>query len=283
MNANSENVKRTTSFSNSIWKRPCVRNSIATNGCLFSHEGTKARRHEGDEEETFCISLRCRSIARQFENAIFPPSSPRTDGLCTLSFSQKKTTFPLSFLRAFVPSCLRVRNKYAACRRGQWSLGTRGNYWVLLLLGALCFLGCAGNPSRNNAQDFNYDSDPAGDTIRTAKLITGFDYRKNREKATNKDISALRALFRFTVSKAFVGAGADQHCDVLQDLLRLWGDRAYAHVLANESPKIRGAVISALDYCNDPDWKARKFPATYALAKHEEIPVESPSPRPPAS
>ena len=81
----------------------------------------------------------------------------------------------------------------------------------------------------------------------------------------------MRALFRFTISEAFVGAGADQHCEVLQDLLRLWSDSSYARELSKETPKIREAVIAALDYHCDPDWNSRKFPATYTLAKHEEI------------
>ena len=135
----------------------------------------------------------------------------------------------------------------------------------------MAFCGCASNPSRHNSRDFDYDADPAGDAIRSAKLITGFDYRKYRNKAEHKDAAALRALFRFTVSNAFIGAGADQHCDVLQDLLQLWGDHAYARELGKETPKIRAAVISSLDYRSDPDWKSQKFPATYALAKHEEI------------
>jgi len=136
-------------------------------------------------------------------------------------------------------------------------------------MNAVVFWGCAGNSSRKNPNYF--DSDPASDAIRTAQIIIGFDYRKNRERARTKEVVALHAMFLFTDSEAFIGAGADQHCSVLQDLLRLWGDRSYARELAKEPPKVRAAVISALDYENDPDWKSQKFPSTFALAKHDEI------------
>ena len=109
--------KSVTAFSSFAPLRLCVShsshlsfpNSIAGKGFMILHEGTKARRHEGDEAETFCVSFRCRSIAGQFGNALFPASSSRTDGLCALGVSQKNPTFHLPFLRAFVPSCLRVK------------------------------------------------------------------------------------------------------------------------------------------------------------------------------
>jgi len=143
------------------------------------------------------------------------------------------------------------------------------NYCVLFWLVSVAFFGCASNSSRNTAEDF--DSGPASDVIRTARLVIGFDYRKQWKKAKHHDAAALHSLFHFTDSEGFVGAGADEHCSILQDLLRLWGDRAYARELGMESPKIREAVISALDYHGDPKWKARKYPATYALGKHEAL------------
>ena len=77
--------------------------------CMISHEGTKARRHEEDEE-AFRVPLHCQSLAGQFGNTFFPSSS-RTGGHCTLGVGQKNHALSLSFLRAFVPSCLRVTNK----------------------------------------------------------------------------------------------------------------------------------------------------------------------------
>jgi len=70
---------------------------------MISHEGTKARRHEVGDEEEF-------SLPR------LPVSPSPTDGLYKSPTSQKNRSFRLSFLRAFVPSCLRVRNHFASFR-----------------------------------------------------------------------------------------------------------------------------------------------------------------------
>jgi hypothetical protein len=109
----------------------------------------------------------------------------------------------------------------------------------------------------------------SGDAPLTAKL-TKFDYKRHlRDAALEKD-DGLRQLFRFTISESFVGAGATDHCHILRDLLRLWGDREFARTLAAESPRVRSAVISAIDYTWPyPGWKPAQYPATYHLAQHD--------------
>jgi hypothetical protein len=106
----------------------------------------------------------------------------------------------------------------------------------------------------------------AGDAVLTAKL-TKFNYLKNLKLAVANNDDGLRNLLRFTDSESFVGAGADDHCDTLYELLRFWGDRKYAQVLSGETVKVRSVVIDVLDYIY-PDWH-KQFPLTYGLAKHD--------------
>ena len=107
-----------------------------------------------------------------------------------------------------------------------------------------------------------------GDAPGTAKL-TKFPYARHLRSAVQMQDDGLGHLFRFTDSESFIGSGAESHCIALRDLLRLWGDREFARVLAAESPKVRSAVIAALDYTwPHPGWQPKEFPATYRLAKH---------------
>jgi len=140
---------------------------------------------------------------------------------------------------------------------------------------ALSLFGCASEHSSSTQRLLSYDS---SDAVRQAQLLIGFDYSRHLQSAARKESAGLHALFRFTDSDAFVGAGAEDHCTVLMELLRVWGDRRFASELARETRKIREAVIHALDY-RARDWHASRFPATYALAYHIQIPYEPYSPR----
>ena len=93
---------------------------------VVSHEGTKARRHEVGGEEKSSIFTICRNHACGFNHALFPASPLQTDGLCKSRPSQNNHALSLPFLRAFVPSCLRVRNKCLLPGNGQWSCQDNG-------------------------------------------------------------------------------------------------------------------------------------------------------------
>ena len=102
------------------------------------------------------------------------------------------------------------------------------------------------------------------------KRHTGIDYRKAVDgRAVRKDPAGLHQLFLFTDSNWFIGAFADDHCRTLDQLLHLWGDRAFSAELSREMPRIRKAVVSALDY--DGAWNNGEYPLTYALAPHPDI------------
>ena len=145
----------------------------------------------------------------------------------------------------------------------------KANYWILFWLISVAFWGCASFPPQNNPVDSDSGSDC--DILRAGTLFSGFNYRKNWEKAKHHDAAALHALFRFTDSDGFAGALAEDHSRLLHGLLHLWGDRPFAQELGKEKPRIRTFVLWALDTSYDPDWNSRKFPATYGLVKHHEL------------
>lgn len=100
--------------------------------------------------------------------------------------------------------------------------------------------------------------------------LDGVDYRKLLRGAVAKEAGSLAGIFRYTANGKLMGEGAESNCDILRQLLRLWGDKAYARVLAVQSPKVRAAVIGALDYTwPHPGWKPTQYPLTYRLAKHD--------------
>ena len=100
--------------------------------------------------------------------------------------------------------------------------------------------------------------------------LDGVDYRKFLRGAIAKDSVALSALIRYTTNGKLMGEGAESNCDILRQLLRLWGDKPFARVLAAESPKVRTAVVAAIDYAwPHPGWQPRDFPVTYRLADHD--------------
>jgi len=116
----------------------------------------------------------------------------------------------------------------------------------------------------------------AGDAIGTAKL-THFDYRHHLDGALRKQTDSLHRLFLFTMSESFIGAGADDHCGILHDLLQFWGDHSFAVALRRESAPTRKAVIAALDYSwRYPGWQRSEYPQTYRLARHEKISTSPP-------
>ena len=140
---------------------------------------------------------------------------------------------------------------------------------VLIMLTALLLVACA---TERQPTAHSILSDPT-DAAYTAKL-TGFDYRKNLESAVRRQPPGLHALFKFTDSESFVGAGADDHCRTLHQLLQLLGDQTFSRELAKESHRVRIAVISSLEYgWGYPGWKSSEFPLTYALEKHEQVPT----------
>ena len=99
--------------------------------------------------------------------------------------------------------------------------------------------------------------------------LDGVDYRNLLRGAIAKDSVSLSGIFRYTANGHLMGEGADTNCEILLHLLHTWGDTAYANVLAAESPKVRSAVIDALDYTwSHPGWQASEFPISYRLAKH---------------
>ena len=137
-----------------------------------------------------------------------------------------------------------------------------------IMAALLALAGCATERPTEPGADAKSIVADVGDQMLTAKL-THFDYLGNLKLAAAKNDAGLRNLFRFTDTEAFIGAGADDHCDTLRKLLFLWGDREYARVLSGESQKVREAVISAIDYTGGTDtWNAKYFPRTYSLAKH---------------
>lgn len=101
--------------------------------------------------------------------------------------------------------------------------------------------------------------------------LDGIDYRKFLQGALAKDAASLTGIFRYTANGKLMGEGAESNCDILRQLLLLWGDAAYSRVLAAEPPEIRSAVIAALDYAwTHPGWRSEEYPLTYRLAQHIE-------------
>ena len=99
----------------------------------------------------------------------------------------------------------------------------------------------------------------------------GIDCVRCLNRAIREDASGLASLFGFTVTEGFVGAAAENHCGIMLGLLQRWGDRRFASVLRRQKPRIRKAVIDAIDY-SYPEWKPSQFPKTYSLAPHEHPP-----------
>ncbi len=113
------------------------------------------------------------------------------------------------------------------------------------------------------------DSPSERGSVFAQSKLDGVDYRNLLRGAVAKDSASLTGIFRYTANGKLLGEGAESNCDILYQLLHLWGDASFARVLAVEPPKVQSVVISALDYAwPHPGWQSREFSATYRLAKH---------------
>jgi hypothetical protein len=115
-----------------------------------------------------------------------------------------------------------------------------------------------------------------GDECVAAGKHVGIDYARLLDRAIEEDSAGLVGLFRFTASAWFVGAAAENHCGILLGLLQRWGDERFARVLRRQKPRIRKAVVDAIDYSLPyPGWKPTQFPHTYSLVPHEHAPPDT--------
>ena len=141
--------------------------------------------------------------------------------------------------------------------------------FVTILFAACVCAFADGRPPEGELQTY-HTSPSEGGSVFAQGTLDGVDYRKLLKGAVAKESRSLAGIFRYTANGKLMGEGAESNCDILRQLLRLWGDKAYARVLAAQSPKVRAAVIAALDYpWPHPGWKPRQFPLTYRLAKHD--------------
>ena len=95
-----------------------ISESIAS---LFSHEGTKARRHEEEKIMSSGVTRDIANIAfcfgvRLLRPILFPVFPSPTDCAYKSQRYRNNKFLPLPFLRAFVPSCLRVRKQIVPLR-----------------------------------------------------------------------------------------------------------------------------------------------------------------------
>ena len=137
---------------------------------------------------------------------------------------------------------------------------------------ALLIGGCASFAERSpdrQLRDYLAAPSESGNVFAQGTL-DGVDYRKLLRGAVARDAQSLAGIFRYTANGQLMGEGAEANCDILFQLLRVWGDSAYASVLAAEPRKVRKAVIDALDYSWPyPGWRPTEYPITYRLAHHE--------------
>lgn len=140
---------------------------------------------------------------------------------------------------------------------------------LCLMLSGVCEAAEGMASAHKQLQEYlNTPSEP-GDVFTQAKLDQ-VEYRILLAGAISRQADSLAALFRYTANGNLMGEGAETNCDILRQLLILWGDRQYAEVLRKQPLKIRIAVISALDYAwPHPGWEASNYPETYQLAPHE--------------
>ena len=138
--------------------------------------------------------------------------------------------------------------------------------WIILLSALICVCGCfpqAKNPMLvSDVSSFYLD-----DTARQARQA-GVDYRLVLEAALDKNPRALGTLFRLTASGVLHGRGADSHAAMLWTLMNQWGDRNFSQGLEAETPAVRQAVVTSLDYAA-PGSYAGSYPLTYRLGLHE--------------
>jgi hypothetical protein len=123
--------------------------------------------------------------------------------------------------------------------------------------------------SLNAGERLKYWLTAGSDTVFGQGKLDGVDYRKLLRGAVAMDAKSLSGIFQYTANGQLMGAGADDNCDILHQLLIWWGDRKFANVLSGESLKVRSAVFTAIGYAwSFPGWKPNQFPLTYALGAH---------------
>jgi hypothetical protein len=100
----------------------------------------------------------------------------------------------------------------------------------------------------------------AGSIYAQAK-IDGIDYRPILRSAIDLDQKSLISLF----AMKFMGEGGETHCEILKDLMRLWGDEQFSKVVATQPADIRDLVVSNIDYAwADQEWNL--YPKTLATS-----------------
>ena len=115
-----------------------------------------------------------------------------------------------------------------------------------------------------------------GDVFSQGKL-DGVDYRRLLRGAVAYDRASLVGIFQCTADGQLMGEGAETNCEILHALLERWGDSRFATVLSPQPPRVRKAVIAALDYSwTYPGWRSTEFPKTYRLAPHQKISTSPP-------
>lgn len=141
---------------------------------------------------------------------------------------------------------------------------------LLVLVLAVVSTAIAGERTAElQLKEYLTDESYTGSVFAQGKL-DGIDYRKLLRGAIRRDSASLAGIFRYTANGKLMGEGAESNCDILRQLLRFWGDRAFARVLAAESLKVRIAVIAAIDYAwPHPGWQPTDFPLTFRLARHD--------------
>jgi hypothetical protein len=107
-----------------------------------------------------------------------------------------------------------------------------------------------------------------GDVGYQAKL-DGFDYRRHLRKAIAGNQGAFAALFDYTSDGRLMGVGAQEHSEILYNLLLLWGDDFFSAVLRARRLTVQHRVVSRID-SRYPGWAPGKFPETYKLGPHHQ-------------
>jgi hypothetical protein len=143
----------------------------------------------------------------------------------------------------------------------------------VVVVAILVFVTGAGAAEEDPLERLQYilrHMDGRGDVIYQGNL-DGFDYRSHLRRAIAKNPGALAALFDYTENGQLIGVGAEQHCEVLYNLLHLWGDGSFARVLRERSQHVRQRVVRWIDsQFLYPGWPPHQFPKTYRLGPHDQ-------------
>lgn len=92
----------------------------------------------------------------------------------------------------------------------------------------------------------------------------GVDYRKLLAGARGKDGPSLAGIFAFTGKGALRDEAAEVNGEILLQLMRLWGDQSYGHVLAGETARTQDAVRKSIGFVwAEEEPPAKKYPVTF--------------------